>query len=836
MPDNKPRSRERNVTGQGTGGFKTGSGLGTGPVGSTGGTSGGGGHSGGSGGGGHRAARAGGGGLGLLVIIAIAYFLFGRGGSSEITYYDDGAYENAVVQDGAGSLSALSGNDGSGSSAASSGGSVSSLISALTTGSYGDSDIYTSSSYDSAGFESSPAALAADSGNSLINMDVATGARAKRTVINGDGSDVVTIMVYMCGTDLESKSGMASNDMAEMAQASISDNVNVIVYTGGCKGWKTQGISNKVNQIYQIKNGGLKRLVEDDGNKAMTDPATLAGFIKYCSANFPANRNELIFWDHGGGSVSGYGYDEKNAYGGSMDLAGIDKALKAGGVTFDFIGFDACLMATAETALMLDDYADYMIASEETEPGIGWYYTNWMTALSGDTGMSTLNMGKSIIDDFNQACAYKCPGQKTTLSIVDLAEFADTVPANLSAFAKSISSLISDKSFKEVSDARYNTREFAQNSRIDQVDLIDLCQNVGNSEGKALAEAVRSSVKYNRTSSNISRANGVSIYFPYQKKSMANQAVSTFKQIGMNEDYIRCVTDAASMQTAGQVAGGGGYDLLSALGGAGSSGYSYSGGSADMIGTLLGAFLSDRSIPGSDDLDRSNTAFYDDRSFTDEDAAEFISLNSFDAGNLFWSDGTEGEKRLKLSSEQWKLIHDVDLNMFIDDGAGYIDLGLDNVFTFDGDELIADDSHAWIGIGTQIAPYYHTDTIESGDEYSINGYIPVLYNNERAKLIVIFDNENPHGYIAGVDTDYRNNETETAAKSTVGLNVGDTIQLMCDYYTYDFEYSDSYKFGNPITVTEDMTVTDVDVSDYDTIITYRLTDIYNRAYWTPVIK
>lgn len=42
---------------------------------------------------------------------------------------------------------------------------------------------------------------------------------------------------------------------------------------------------------------------------------------------------------------------------------------------FAFIGFDACLMATVETANMLVPHADYMFASEETEPGYGWDYT-----------------------------------------------------------------------------------------------------------------------------------------------------------------------------------------------------------------------------------------------------------------------------------------------------------------------------------------------------------------------------------------------------------------------------------------------------------------------------
>jgi hypothetical protein len=73
----------------------------------------------------------------------------------------------------------------------------------------------------------------------------------------------------------------------------------------------------------------------------------------------------LIFWDHGGGSISGYGYDEKNAYAGSMNLAGLNTAFRDGGVKFDFIGFDACLMATMETALMLDEHPQIVDAIEK---------------------------------------------------------------------------------------------------------------------------------------------------------------------------------------------------------------------------------------------------------------------------------------------------------------------------------------------------------------------------------------------------------------------------------------------------------------------------------------
>ena len=78
-----------------------------------------------------------------------------------------------------------------------------------------------------------------------LNTEVASAARSRYTTILGNGEDTVTIMVFTCGTDLESRAGMASNDIAEMCAATLSDKVNILIYTGGCKQWKTSGISNK---------------------------------------------------------------------------------------------------------------------------------------------------------------------------------------------------------------------------------------------------------------------------------------------------------------------------------------------------------------------------------------------------------------------------------------------------------------------------------------------------------------------------------------------------------------------------------------------------------------
>ena len=804
MPENRPRGREKKVTQSRTGGHRRGSGTGQGPVGSPNGYSGKG--SGGKSGGGIT--RAGGLSLPVIILAVIAYFLFGGGGGGTSTVSSTGQSNNY------GQSSYTSQGAASGGYSSTSGQTVNTWV-------------------DSTGT------------SETLNTSVSSGAREKYTKLLGSGKDTVTLMVYMCGTDLESRSGMATNDLQEMAAATLGDKINLLVYTGGCKRWNNNIIDNNVNQIYQITSNGMRRLVSNDGKKAMTDPSTLSAYIKWCKANYPATRYGLILWDHGGGSISGYGYDEKISSSASMDLAGINKALKDGGTQFDFIGFDACLMATAETALMLDPYADYLIASEETEPGIGWYYTNWLTDLGRNTSIATTSLGKEIVDDFVSTCASKCRGQQTTLSVIDLAEFADTIPDKLSSFSESVSTLISNNNFKTVSNARYSTREFAASTRIDQVDLAHLALNMGTSEGKALTEAIRSAVKYNRTSTNMTNAYGVSIYFPYRRSTYVDKVCNTYSQIGMNSSYAKCIQDFAALSSSGQVATGGSNgsfsSLFDSLGGY-SSGYttgsssSYSG-SQDEISALLNAFLGGGygSISG---LTGSNTGYLSGRSMSTEDTVEYISDNFFGSASLVWNENSDGGYTMSLSEDQWSLVHELDLNMFYDDGQGYVDLGLDNIYSFDENgSLVADTARDWLAINGQPVAYYHIDTIDDGENYTITGRVPAMLNGERVELILVFDNDNPYGFVAGASKQY-NEETETmtVAKNLVEINKGDKIDFLCDFYSYSGEFQDSYYLGEQMTVDGDLEISNVDIGEGDAVITYRFTDIYNQEYWSDSIR
>ncbi len=652
-----------------------------------------------------------------------------------------------------------------------------------------------------------------------LDETVAPGAREKYTRLLGDGKDTVTLMVYMCGTDLESRSGMGTADLQEMLAADLGENVNLLVYTGGCSGWRNNQVSSAVNQIWQVKNGRLACLERDLGAVSMTDSSTLYGYIRWCAQKFPANRYGLILWDHGGGSVSGYGYDEKFASSGSMSLFGVDQALGDAGVKFDFVGFDACLMATAETALMLTEHADYLIASEETEPGVGWYYTDWLTALGKNPSMPTIEIGRNIVDSFVDTCAEKCRGQLTTLSVVDLSELEATLPQALADFSRSASRMIEAKEYETVAGARNGAREFAQSSKIDQVDLVHLARNMGTPEGQALAESLLGAVKYNRTSSNMTNAYGISIYFPYRRSASVNQAVSTYRAIGLDESYSQCIRDFAALQQVGQVGSGGSGSPLEALmglsGGAG-------GGGADAIASLLQAAL--------------GSGFFADRSLDLNSAAQYVAEHRFAGEDLAWTSGEDGTPVLRLSEEQWKLVHSLDLNLFYDDGEGFIDLGLDNVFDFDEDgNLLGNVEKAWLAVNGQPVAYYHASTVDDGEHYAINGYVPVLHNGRRAELLLAFDNENPYGCVAGVRAVYGEGETGTVAKSDSVLREGDTLEFICDYYSCDGTYQDSYLLGEPLVVpAEGLTVSDVPLEG-EVRAAYRFTDIYQQSWWTPPV-
>ncbi len=607
----------------------------------------------------------------------------------------------------------------------------------------------------------------------------------------GDGSDVNTVMVYLIGSDLESDGGFATIDLYEMLDADIGDNLNLIIMTGGSLSWEMGEVSSDTCQYWQIKNNELIPIEQNLGQLNMTDPGTLTGFINDTAAAFPADRYSLILWDHGGGTISGFGHDE-NFPDSTLTLANMEEAFSMSNVKFDFVGFDACLMATAETAFMLEPYADYLIASQELEPGIGWSYTGWLSTLNQNPSMSTVDIAVNIIDDFVVTCENDMFNPAATLSVIELRQMPYTYQVMTDFFANSTIDIVNNE-YRKISQARSNAKDFGDGGN-DQIDLVDYVMKSGVEGGDAVIAAVNSAVKYYYNSYDVSDSYGMAMYFPFEYISHYSYVQDILHNVGYSAEYTEFFNIFISAMSGGQAQ------------------YSRSSG------------VEPEQDYSSEEWYNADTATAYEESY---DTDVLVDLVIDEKGDDYV---------LSLSDEQWEEIIGIELQVLLDDGEGYIDLGSDNVYEFDDDgDLLIEFDYTWVAIDGNIVPFYAEEEVYiSENDWYTYGMVPAFLNDEYIEIMLYWDDEKPTGYVAG----YRkHSETgEPVGKGLFDLQPGDVVEWVIDYYDYEGNYNDYYVFNDPYTVpSTEPTVSYEHVGDMDAMIYFVLTDIYNNTYETEAV-
>lgn len=249
----------------------------------------------------------------------------------------------------------------------------------------------------------------------------------------GDVPETWTLCLYLCGSNLESKQGWATRTLNELTGARLPDNVTVVVQTGGSREWQNDTVPAGENGRYVIENGTLVP-VETAPAASMGETETLADFLTFCAERYPADRTAVVLWNHGGGPLKGACFDELNGFD-ALSLAELDAAFAAGvaardGKKYDIIGFDACLMGSLETAAQLSDDADYLVASEEIEPGAGWDYTAPLAAMGRYAAPA--DVAKAACNGYMAKCDSRDKGAAATLAAIDLGKI-EAVSAALDA-------------------------------------------------------------------------------------------------------------------------------------------------------------------------------------------------------------------------------------------------------------------------------------------------------------------------------------------------------------------------------------------------------------------
>lgn len=354
-----------------------------------------------------------------------------------------------------------------------------------------------------------------------------------------------TIFVYLCGTDLESSGqGSATGDIQQMMEAESSDNVRFVVQTGGTKKWINEVFSASEAERWIVQNQDMKK-VGSVPLKNMGSSENLADFLKWGVKEYASEKMGVIFWDHGGGCIQGACVDELNG-GDTLDLMEINSAFADvyEGMTdkFEFIGFDCCLMGTAEVANILASYARYFYGSQETEPGTGWDYTTFTNALVKNPTANGAELGKVIADSFYNECASAQQEKECTLTIVDLSKMDDFVIAFNDFSKKLFESAGNDlkavvKGVTSADNFGGNNKSEGYTNMVDVGGIISQCSKTV--DGSAALEALKNCIVYNKNGANHSKASGLSVFYPLKVNEPKD--LQTFSKVTVSPYYLSIV-------------------------------------------------------------------------------------------------------------------------------------------------------------------------------------------------------------------------------------------------------------------------------------------------------
>jgi len=361
-----------------------------------------------------------------------------------------------------------------------------------------------------------------------------------------------TVLIYIEGTNLESEYSQATGNIREMLAATSAPHLNVVLTTGAAgkdvstdpvKSWRTV-------KRHLIKDGAIKEL-QDLGAVNMGNTAVLTDFIRWGQTTFPADKYILILWDHGGGTLWGYGGDLDTDTD-PMHVVPLSQAIGAAvaitGKRFDLIGFDACLMATAEIAANLAPYANYLVASEELEPGQGWNYTSFLNGVATNPHADGLAVGVAIANGY--ATKTNPETDNYTLSVVDLSRIDAVVLA-----VQEFSYLAADQfarfgriAWNQLSTVRNLADEFGANyvgeSFHNLTDIAHFASLLGEGSevyresATRLQEAVAQAVAYNVKGAGHASVGGLSFYFPFHRFDWAQRDFYRYEEVPFSAAYL----------------------------------------------------------------------------------------------------------------------------------------------------------------------------------------------------------------------------------------------------------------------------------------------------------
>ena len=618
------------------------------------------------------------------------------------------------------------------------------------------------------------------------------------------GEKTTTLLVYMCGSDIQED---ACEDLYEMAGAETGDSVSIVVLAGGASRWDEDALTGNTLNLLALRGGEVEEL-EDCGYASMGEASTLAAFIEAGMEAYPADRTIVVLWNHGCGSEGGICFDE-TANDDSLTIVEIDQALALlqkdiPDFHIDIFGCDACMMGTYEMAAMLSGYSiDYFVASEELEPGIGWYYTGWLEALADDPAMSDEDLCAAIIDTFMEAGLAYDPDDYLTLSAVRLADFG-ALKASMEDFAAVMTGQLRGGNLSAVRRGRSRLYTFGSfyDGSWDMVDLgaaLDAYAQFDPDSAAKAKKCLAKAVLYSAQTDNLDTCCGLSILIPQDTTDEFDEYKDGFDISDTIPNWLGFVNEYAGMLQG--------------------DGYQFSTVTACQLSTCSGysdSFVSAASSPAGflrwDDMTESYDEAEEEEITVDDTNDGFTAmLTQEDLANL---DYVEGMLLMDASDEEMQC---------------YVDLGStrSNLINWKTGAVCSLFDGTWPTFGGQLVAMYD----QTSNDNSRRSLIPVKLNGEYTYLVVVFPANGTEGRVIGANAGYDSNGLPI--RTVTRLKNGDEIIPMYDLYyatADDDDLQESEFEGDPITWRDGMTVTYDLINDDDEPITMIFCFVFNDIF------
>lgn len=631
--------------------------------------------------------------------------------------------------------------------------------------------------------------------------------------------DTWSVFVYMCGTDLETDGGCASEDIEEMMDVGSNDNLNIIVQTGGTRSWDARGISSKKLQRFRI-NKGSKELLCEGKRESMGSAETLYGFLSWGVENYPAEHMAVILWNHGSGSINGVCFDEVYDYD-SLYITEIEEALtrvyNEMTCRFEFIGFDACLMATVETANMLVPHAKYMIGSEELESGYGWDYEAFLEYIEDNPDCTGEDAGRVICKSYYAHCKYTDEEDDATMSVVDLSKVDDflisfnEVAHNLSDYSLEISGLSAvSRAVSKAENYGGNNQSEGYTNMVDLGDILKNLEGIVDGCGDALS-LLNQMVIYKVNGSNCPKSKGIAIYYPLSVQGSAE--LNILRNICISPYYMNFVETIAYGSSNGGIGGYEGNDWSN-------NDYYYENDFG--FNDYYNDDSSGNYFDGWDDWfnNDSDDGWYNtDNELINFEVAPYVNNDCY--------------YTMIIAQESLDYIQSIYFALFKDDGSDdIVYLGNDNAVSYDlaTGEVYDCFMGEWpmLPDGQNVAIYL----VEEGMGYNIYS-IPVLLNGQEMSMRVRmdYDDGDVFGKFAVIGVWEGISDNGQAGRTNASVKEGDVIRPIYETSNYNTG-QEGIAYGSEYVVGSDFNITVGVLPDADYYYSYEIVDIFGNSTFT----